>query len=142
MRRRIRLTESDLHRIVAKTVKRVLREANEFGGDYQIIRLDDFAQARQYMNYMDACCLEDEKMFYRYIDNGNLYICLRDGFEQEERIPSKEAPFDSYGLSMLLVFIQDNGYFLASSRWSDNSAPLSKSEVSQIIGQPIETAFT
>lgn len=34
MKRRIRLSESDLHRVIEESVKRVLREASYYRGDY------------------------------------------------------------------------------------------------------------
>ena len=152
MKRRIRLTESDLHRIVKESVKKIINEI-EVGGmasnapsDYKIVRIDSFDQARRYGRYVDWCITRDRSMFDSYASDIQYYFCLRNGFEGVERRPTEGCPLDEYGLSMIAVGVDENGrLYTCTCRWNHenggNDDVMDANELSQVIGMDFFEAF-
>lgn len=98
---------------------------------YRIIRIPDHivesgygtvtvlptAKGREFLDslspYVDWCICNSpyaDQEYAQYLANGGtFYVCLRDGFEDEERIKGENCPLDSYGLSMIAVIIGTDG---------------------------------
>ena len=118
--------------------------------EYKVIRIDSFEQIRQYGKYNDWCLAQDngESMYDTYTSYGvnQLYLILRDGFENEPRKDGPNTPYDSYGLSMMTVIVDPDGQMTQSTtRWnhengSSDSAFTTK-QISDIIGRNFYEVF-
>ena len=118
--------------------------------EYNIVRIDSFEQAKQYGGYNDWCLAQDdgEVNYDQYTSNGvnQLYFILRDGFENEPRIKGKNAPYDSYGLSMMTVIVDPEGMMTQSTtRWNhendSNDSAFTPKQISEIIGRNFYEVF-
>ena len=123
MKRRIRLTEGDLRRIVNRSVRRVLREEMNFNStsDYDIVPINSFEEARRYGRFTSWAITRSRDMFDNYTEDGliQFYFCLRNGFQDEEPVASEGCPLDSYGLSMLAVSVDEDGRInTCTCRWN------------------------
>jgi len=72
------------------------------------------------------CYTQSKGTYDDYTNNGKytMYILLRDGWQNEERKPSKGYPYDNYGLSMIFIVVSSVGNIETSNvRWNhgDNS---------------------
>lgn len=124
----------------------------QFNGkkEYKVIRIDSFEQIRQYGKYNDWCLAQDdgENMYERYTADGvnQLYLILHDGFENEPEEAGPDAPYDSYGLSMMTVIVDPDGQMVQSTtRWnheygSSDSAFTTKT-ISETIGRNFYEVF-
>lgn len=124
----------------------------QFNGkkEYKVIRIDSFEQIRQYGKYNDWCLAQDdgEGMYNIYTADGvnQLYLILRDGFENEPEQAGPDAPYDSYGLSMMTVIVDPDGQMVQSTtRWnhqygSSDSAFTTKT-ISETIGRNFYEVF-
>ena len=118
--------------------------------EYNIVRIDSFEQAKQYGGYNDWCLAQDdgEVNYDQYTSNGvnQLYFILRDGFENEQRIKGKNAPYDSYGLSMMTVIVDPEGMMTQSTtRWNhendSSDSAFTPKQISEIIGRNFYEVF-
>ena len=118
--------------------------------EYKIVRIDSFEQAAQYGRYNDWCLAQDdgEYNFDQYTSNGvnQLYFILRDGFEKEPRVKGKNAPYDSYGLSMMTVIVDPEGMMTQSTtRWNhendSSDSAFTPKQISEIIGRNFYEVF-
>ena len=118
--------------------------------EYNIVRIDSFEQATQYGGYNDWCLAQDdgEYNYDQYTSNGvnQLYFILRDGFENEPRIKGENAPYDSYGLSMMTVIVDPDGMMTQSTtRWNhendSNDSAFTPKQISNIIGRNFYEVF-
>ena len=118
--------------------------------DYRIIRIDSFEQIQPYGKYNDWCLAQDdgEGMYNQYTSDGinQLYLILRDGFEDEPRQTGPDTPFDSYGLSMMTVIVDPDGQMTQSTtRWNhangSSDSALSTKQISDIIGRNFYETF-
>lgn len=126
---------------------------------YRIIRLDDFEDAEGYAEYTGGrfggdsclCYLGNEEIWYDYTNEGNntCYVCLRDGWDKCEPEPGPNCPFDSYGLSMIFLFVAPDGSMSCCNvRWNHEYAGgndvdhmLTKSQVAEIVGVNFDSVF-
>ena len=117
---------------------------------YKIVRIDSFEQARQYGKYNDWCLAQPDGkgMFERYTSDGvnQLYIILRDGFENEPRKVGPNAPYDSYGLSMMTVIVDPYGQMTQSTtRWNhengSSDSAFTPKTMSEVIGRNFYEVF-
>ena len=117
---------------------------------YKIVRIDSFEQARQYGKYNDWCLAQPngEDMFDSYTSDGvnQLYIILRDGFENEPRKVGPNAPYDSYGLSMMTVIVDPYGQMTQSTtRWNhengSSDSAFTPKTMSEVIGRNFYEVF-
>ena len=144
---RFKLTRTDdLEKDKAELAKTHYAERPE----YNIVRIDSFEQAKQYGGYNDWCLAQDdgEVNYDQYTSNGvnQLYFILRDGFENEPRIKGKNAPYDSYGLSMMTVIVDPEGMMTQSTtRWNhendSNDSAFTPKQISNIIGRNFYEVF-
>ena len=118
--------------------------------EYNIVRIDSFEQATQYGGYNDWCLAQDdgEDNYDQYTSNGvnQLYFILRDGIENEPRIKGENAPYDSYGLSMMTVIVDPDGMMTQSTtRWNhendSNDSAFTPKQISEIIGRNFYEVF-
>lgn len=116
--------------------------------DYQIVRIDDFEQSRQYGQYTDWCVTHNVNMFNSYTHGGigQFYFCLRNGFENEPIVEGNGCPLDSYGLSMVAVSVDENGGLnTCTCRWNhDNGGDdniMDVKQISELIGRNFFEVF-
>ena len=118
--------------------------------EYKVVRIDSFEQARQYGKYNDWCLAQPngKGMFDRYTSEGvnQLYIILRDGFENEPRKTGPNTPYDSYGLSMMTVIVDPYGQMTQSTtRWNhengSNDSAFTPKQMSEVIGRNFYEVF-
>ena len=118
--------------------------------EYKIVRIDSFEQAKQYGRYNDWCLAQSNGKYNydQYTSDGvnQLYIILRDGFENEPRIKGENAPYDSYGLSMMTVIVDPEGMMTQSTtRWNhandSSDSAFTPKQVSDIIGRNFYEVF-
>ena len=116
----------------------------------KFVRIDSFEQAKQYGRYNDWCLAQGygEDNYDQYTSNGvnQLYFILRDGFENEKRIKGENAPYDSYGLSMMTVIVDPEGMMTQSTtRWNhankSSDSAFSPKQISEIIGRNFYEVF-
>ena len=118
--------------------------------EYKIVRIDSFEQAKQYGKYNDWCLAQPngEDNYVQYTSNGvnQLYFILRDGFENEPRVKGENAPYDSYGLSMMTVIVDPEGMMTQSTtRWNhendSSDSAFTPKQISDIIGRNFYEVF-
>ena len=117
---------------------------------YKIVRIDSFDQAAQYGRYNDWCLAQPNGKYNydQYTSNGinQLYFILRDGFENEPRVKGENAPYDSYGLSMMTVIVDPDGMMTQSTtRWNhankSSDSAFTPKQISEIIGRNFYEVF-
>ena len=118
--------------------------------EYKIVRIDSFEQAKQYGEYNDWCLAQPngEDNYDQYTSDGvnQLYFILRNGFENEPRVKGKNAPYDSYGLSMMTVIVDPEGMMTQSTtRWNhendSSDSAFTPKQISEIIGRNFYEVF-
>ena len=118
--------------------------------EYKVVRIDSFEQAEQYGKYNDWCLAQPdgENMYDSYTSEGvnQLYIILRDGFENEPRKTEPNTPYDSYGLSMMTVIVDPYGQMTQSTtRWNhkngSNDSAFTPKSMSEVIGRNFYEVF-
>ena len=118
--------------------------------EYEIVRIDSFEQAKQYGEYNDWCLAQPNGKYNydQYTSDGvnQLYFILRDGFENEPRVKGENAPYDSYGLSMMTVIVDPEGMMTQSTtRWNhennSNDSAFTPKQISEIIGRNFYEVF-
>lgn len=125
----------------------VQREARS---EYQVIPINSFNEIRKYGSYNDWCLSQSngENMYDEYTKGGinQLYLILRDGFEKEPRHAGPDAPYDSYGLSMMTVIVDPEGQMVQSTtRWNhengSSDSAFTPKQMSDIIGRNFYEVF-
>lgn len=144
MKRRIRLTESDLHRIVKESVKNILKEAEKFHNaspqelldtDYEGLSPDEYNHLRQYDKGMNVRMINNKGGYYgnpkldsylKYRDrnredsrNSDMYVDWRDQQNAIDR--QKERAADSIRYSE--PSIRDNLSSIARREWVNGASP-------------------
>ena len=118
--------------------------------EYKIVRIDSFEQAKQYGRYNDWCLAQPNGKYNydQYTSDGvnQLYFILRDGFEKEPRVKGENAPYDSYGLSMMTVIVDPEGMMTQSTtRWNhendSSDSAFTPKQISEIIGRNFYEVF-
>ena len=118
--------------------------------EYKIVRIDSFEQATQYGGYNDWCLAQPNGKYNydQYTSDGvnQLYFILRDGFENEPRVKGENAPYDSYGLSMMTVIVDPEGMMTQSTtRWNhandSSDSAFTPKQISEIIGRNFYEVF-
>ena len=118
--------------------------------EYEIVRIDSFEQAKQYGGYNTWCLVQPNGKYNydQYTSDGvnQLYFILRDGFENEPRVKGENAPYDSYGLSMMTVIVDPEGMMTQSTtRWNhandSSDSAFTPKQISEIIGRNFYEVF-
>ena len=71
-------------------------------GDYRVSPLITFHEAQQFRKYVHWGICFDETMFDNYNNIGNMYVCLKNGFDEMD----KDDP--DYGVSMIAFICHDD----------------------------------
>lgn len=116
--------------------------------EYEVIPIDTPSDAAKYRQYTDWCITKDSDAYYNYTHgvNGRFYFCLKNGFENVEKVPSKNCPLDEYGLSMIAVSVNADGSCnTITCRWNHdndgNDHIMTPKELSSIIGRNFYDVF-
>jgi hypothetical protein len=133
-------------------------------GEYKIIGPVNFNTAHKYAEYTGDMQNDATKMCYGMFrgtwedytndDNYNVYIILKDGWENLEPVHDDEnnSGYDTYGLSMIWVIVDEDGDLAyCNTRWNhiaryasgrsvDNA--LTREEISKIIGRNFMQTFS
>ena len=89
--------------------------------DYEVVLIPDYKASSEYHRYNEWCLTSMPKMFDTYTQNGvnSLYFLLKRGFESVPREQGEGHPFDEYGISMIAVTIEPEGYLhTCTVRWN------------------------
>lgn len=133
------LSYEDFMQAFSRVIQNYKREMNasvdnykaEGESEYRIIRVPDrivesgygtvtvlpTAKGREFLDnlspYTDWCVCNSpyaDQEYAQYMANGGaFYVCLRNGFENEQKVKGEGCPLDSYGVSMIAVIIGDDG---------------------------------
>src|SRR5574344_1912034 len=89
--------------------------------DYEAVLIPDYESSSEYHRYNEWCLTSMPKMFDTYTQNGvnSLYFLLKKVFESVKREQGDGHPFDEYGVSMIAVTIEPEGYLhTCTVRWN------------------------
>ena len=127
--------------------------------DYEIVGPLDFETANKYGNQScpssKLCYTQSEDTWNSYTNNGNnaAYVALKKGWEGIESIHDdfENSPYDTYGLSMIFVFVSPSGVLTTcNTRWNHRADypdgvkvdhALTRKQVSEIIGMNFFKVF-
>ena len=120
----------------------------DFGGNkgYDIVLIDSFEKAKRYAKYTTWCVTESDSAYDNYTKGGTFYFCLKNGFENVERVAGTNTPLDEYGLSMIAVSIYPDGKCnTITCRWNhDNGGSdniMTTERLSKVIGENFYDVF-
>jgi hypothetical protein len=83
---------------------------------------------------------------YTHYGTSQFYFCLINGFADVKQVKGENCPLDEYGLSMLAVCVNENGYLATCTcRWNHdhggNDEILNVTEISKLIGRNFYSVF-
>ena len=85
---------------------------------YEVFELTDFGKVSKYENYANWCIL-DETVFKAYTANGLKYfIAERSDFKEVPKLRGDDYPYDDYGMSLIIIGVEDNEIVSVTSRWN------------------------
>ena len=117
--------------------------------DYIIKWIPDFSTAQQYRQYTDHgnnnecwCLTRDERMWKSYTGSHNenkVYFCHVPNFESVPRETGPNAPFDTYGLSLISVIVTPDKQLRAvTCRWNHthggSDGVMNEEQLSNLLG--------
>jgi hypothetical protein len=127
------------------------------GNGYTIVEVPDYKTAHYYGNYSCSksrlCYTQSESTWNSYTKNGEnkVYVCLKDGWQNIPEVATEGNPYDTYGVSMIFVFIGPMGNITTSNcRWNHHTVgqydggvdhAFTKATLAQTIGIPFDKAF-
>ena len=126
------------------------RQQYEENSAYKIIPVNSFEEATKYGKYNDWCLAQPNGrgMYNSYTSDGvnQLYVILRDGFENVPKQTGENTPYDDYGLSMMTVIVDPDGDMAQSTtRWNhqngSSDSALTPKQVSEITGRNFYQTF-
>ena len=127
--------------------------------EYTVIGPVDFKTANEYGNYScpssKLCYTQSESTWNNYTKNNenSVYILLKDGWKNMEanHDDNSESAYDAYGLSMIFVFVGEQGELeYCNTRWNHNAEyaqgfncdhAMSREMISELIGRPFNEVF-
>jgi hypothetical protein len=131
----------------------------ERNSNYEVIGPVDYKTANAYGNKSCStsklCYTQSEKTWNNYTQDGcnNVYIILQNGWEniQEKHDDESNSAYDTYGLSMIFVFVDGKGDLAyCNTRWNHNANyksgfscdhAMSKEMISRLIGANFNEVF-
>ena len=160
-------TYEDLEQQYGKEIDRMEQDEEERIGskqyerntDYEIIGPVDYATAHKYGEKTcpesKLCYTQSESTWTQYTQDGQnkVYILLRNGWENVPPLhdDDNESAYDTYGLSMIFVFINKIGKLVyCNTRWNHKAEydegfsvdhAMNKEMISDLIGQPFNEVF-
>ena len=108
--------------------------------DYTVDYIEDFSEARQYLDMTSWCIVISEASFNAYTSNGNrFYFCGNGKWWDVPCIPGMSFPHDQYGYSLIAVEVSpDNKIVSITSRWNtcagDTGDFITEDELKSILG--------
>ena len=124
------------------------QEYDTKNSQYEIVKITSFEESEEYGEYVSWCVTQDEDMFESYTNNGNgvFYFCLRNGWQEEDKIKGEGCPLDSYGLSMIAVSVNNDGSCnTITCRWNHenggNDHIMTPKQLSQVVGRNFYETF-
>jgi len=139
-----------------------VRKKQQFAirNDYKVVQIKNFKEANKYGNHScpesKLCYTQGEHTWNNYTNNGrnSAYVILKDGWENIEPVHDdrSNSPYDTYGLSMIFVFVAPNGRIAYSNtRWNHKAdygkfhktcdQAFNEGEISKLIGVNFEDVF-
>ena len=127
--------------------------------EYTVIGPVDFKTANEYGNYScpssKLCYTQSESTWNNYTknDENSVYILLKDGWKNMDanHDDNSESAYDAYGLSMIFVFVGEQGELeYCNTRWNHNAEyaqgfncdhAMSREMISELIGRPFNEVF-
>ena len=130
----------EIQKLIASERFKLSQHQYPNNGEYSVIPISNFNEAKQYSPYTDWCITKTEFDFQTYTMNGQkFYFCLKNGFENLTKPSNPSTPKDNYGLSMIAVSISRKGRLASSTtRWNEGvpgNKTLDIFEISQLIGR-------
>lgn len=117
--------------------------------DYEIIEDVNYKMAHEYAEYCDLCYLRRFETWINYVNYGTnkVYLILHKDWKDVEKKHDDEtvkSPYDTYGRSMIFVFVDDEGNLAyCNTRWNHDATygaehstdhALDEREISEIVG--------
>ena len=106
--------------------------------DYEILSDINYDTANAYGNYSCStsklCYTQDESTWREYTNGGSntVYLLLRKDWKQVPEKHGDDTPYDDYGLSMIFVFVDEDGNIAYSNtRWNHETNKQGPSNVDQ-----------
>ena len=106
--------------------------------DYEILSDINYDTANAYGNYSCStsklCYTQDESTWRAYTNGGSntVYLLLRKDWKQVPEKHGDDTPYDDYGLSMIFVFVDEDGNIAYSNtRWNHETNKQGPSNVDQ-----------
>jgi hypothetical protein len=131
----------------------------ERNSNYEVIGPVDYETANRYgdksCSESKLCYTQSESTWDDYTQNGcnNVYIIIQKGWENipERHDDESNSAYDTYGLSMIFVFVNNQGDLAyCNTRWNHNAVyktgfscdhAMSKEWISQLIGVRFDEVF-
>lgn len=111
---------------------------------YEVFELTDFDEVSQYENYANWCIL-DETVFYAYTSNGLKYfIAERSDFKEIPKSRGDNYPYDDYGMSLIVIGVEDNEIVSVTSRWifdDTGDSYLKPAQLRKLLGNEFKFLF-
>lgn len=135
--------KNELTRLVVENGQWVRNE------DYEIIGDINYKIAHEYVEYCDLCYLKNFATWNNYTNYGTnrVYLILHKGWKNIEKHHDDyvvNSPYDTYGRSMIFVFVDGEGNLAyCNTRWNHDATydaehstdhALDESEISEIVG--------
>lgn len=117
--------------------------------DYEIIGDINYKMAHEYAEYCSLCYLQSFATWNNYVNYGTnkVYLILHKDWKDVEKKHDDEtvkSPYDTYGRSMIFVFVDDEGNLAyCNTRWNHDAKygaehstdhALDEREISEIVG--------
>ena len=108
--------------------------------NYTVERIENYADARQYLDMTSWCIVISEESFNAYTANGNrFYFCGNGEWWDTPCVPGMGFPHDIYGYSLIAVEVTpENKIASVTSRWNtcagDTGEFITEDELKSILG--------
>lgn len=135
--------KNELTRLVVENGQWVMNE------DYEIIEDVNYKMAHEYVEYCSLCYLQSFATWNNYVNYGTskVYLILHKDWKNVEKKHDDESansPYDTYGRSMIFVFVDAEGNLAyCNTRWNHDATydaehstdhALNEREISEIVG--------
>lgn len=115
---------------------------------YKIINASSFDVMRKFIKWTDWCVAKDYAILDTYVHDGigQMYVCMKDGFENVSREVGDGFPLDEYGLSLIAVSVDEIGNLnTCTSRWNHfhgmTDHVMTEKQLSELLGMKFCDAF-
>jgi hypothetical protein len=137
-------------------------QAQESESEYEVIGPVDFNEASEYGDYTayqdggEICYTQGGQTWNSYTHNDEyaVYILVKPNWDELEPVhddEGEESAYDTYGMSMIFVIVDENGNLkTCNTRWNheaiyrpdyDVDFALDETELSELVGRPFSEVF-